>query len=126
MIYQETIPFRSGYEQLFDILEQHNIPMLIFSATGLGYESIYYSLEKVGKLTDNITIISNAFIRDEQGKAIGINEPIIHTFNKDETAIHEFPIYQEISHRKNIILLGDSLGDTDMANGCAYENILKI
>ena len=126
MIYQETIPFRSGYEQLFDILEQHNIPMLIFSATGLGYESIYYSLEKVGKLTDNITIISNAFVRDEQGKAIGIREPIIHSFNKDETVVKHFPIYEDIKDRKNVLLLGDSLGDAGMADGFAYENILKI
>jgi len=126
VVQQEKIPFRDEHEIFFDVLHSNNIPLLIFSASGMGYEGIYYSLEKANTLYDNIDIISNSFIRDETGKAIGTREPLIHTFNKDETIIKNFPIYEKIKNRKNIILLGDSLSDIHMANGCNYQNIIRI
>lgn len=126
VVQQEKIPFREGHEIFFDLLQSNDIPLLIFSASGMGYDGIYYSLEKAKKLYDNIDIISNAFIRDEEGRAIGVREPIIHTFNKDETVVKHFPIYEDIKDRKNILLLGDSLGDVDMANGFNYQNIIRI
>ena len=122
----EQTSFRSWYQAFFDILHANNIPLVILSASGLWYESIYYCLEHENTLYDNIDIISNAFDWDEYGKAIAAREPIIHSFNKDETVVHNFPIYQEIKDRKNILLLGDGLGDADMANGFDYENIIKI
>ncbi|MFA6255731.1 MAG: hypothetical protein WC606_00980 [Candidatus Absconditabacterales bacterium] len=122
----KMIIFRLGYEIFFDLLKNNNVPLLIFSASGLGYEAIYYCLENKNKLSDNIDIISNAFVRDEDGKAIAIKEPIIHSFNKGETVVKDSPIYEEIKERKNILLLGDSLGDVRMADGFDYENILKI
>ncbi len=94
---------------MFDILKNYNIPLLILSASGLGYDSVYYCLKHENKLYDNIDIISNDFVRDENGKAIGVREPIIHSFNKDETVVKNFPIYEDIKERKNILLLGDGL-----------------
>lgn len=122
----ESSTFREWGKELFILLAKKNIPIIILSASGLGYESIYYCLEYEQVLTENISIISNAFIRDENGKAIGVREPVIHSFNKDETIIKNFPIYEEIKDRKNILLLGDSLGDVDMAKGFDYDHILKI
>ena len=55
-----------------------------------------------------------------------IRKPIIHSLNKDETAIHEFPVYEKIKDRKNILLLGDSPGDPGMSDGFDAENILKV
>lgn len=125
-VQSKLVNFREWFETFFDVLSKNHIPLLVFSATGLWYEAIYFCLENVKKLTDNIDIISNAFIRDETWKAIGVREPVIHSFNKDETVLKDFPIYQEIKDRKNVLLLGDSLGDVDMAKGFDYENILKI
>lgn len=125
-MHSEDGALRKGNEEFFDILHKNDIPLLILSASGLGYESVYYCLEHENKLYENIDIISNSFIRDENGKAIGVNEPIIHSYNKDETAVKNFPIYDEIKDRKNILLLGDGLGDAKMADGFDYENILKI
>lgn len=122
----EITSFREWYQQFFDILHTHNVPLIILSASGLWYESIYYCLEHENMLFDNIDIISNAFDWDENGEAIAAREPIIHSFNKDETVVHNFPIYEEIKDRRNILLLGDGLGDADMANGFDYENIIKI
>ena len=122
----EETNFRAWCGDLFDILYDKKIPLLILSASGLGYDSIYYCLKHENKLYDNIDIISNDFVRDEEGKAIGVREPVIHSFNKDETVVKNFPIYEEIKDRKNILLLGDGLWDAQMADGFDYENILKI
>jgi len=122
----EDTNFRAWCADFFDTLHNNNIPLLILSASGLGYDSIYYCLKHENKLYDNIDIISNDFVRDENGKAIGVREPIIHSFNKDETAVKNFPIYEDIKDRKNIILLGDGIGDAGMADGFDYENIIKI
>lgn len=122
----EDTNFRAWCADFFDALNNNNIPLLILSASGLGYDSIYYCLKYENKLTDNIDIISNGFVRDENGKAIGVREPVIHSFNKDETIIKDFPIYEEIKDRKNVLLLWDGLWDAQMANGFDYETIIKI
>lgn len=122
----EEIPFRDWYSDFFDLLKSKDIPLIIFSSSGMWYEWIYYTLQKIDKLSDNIHIISNAFIRDENDKVIAIREPIIHSLNKDETVVSDIPVYQDIKQRKNILILWDSPWDADMANGFDYENILKI
>ncbi len=122
----EKIILRTGYETFFATLEKNNIPLIIFSASGLGYEGISHWLKNINALTQNVHIISNNFLWDDSGKAIGVQEPIIHSFNKNETTIKSFPFYQEIIQRKNVLLLGDSPGDVHMADGFDYENILKI
>ena len=35
-------------------------------------------------------------------------------------------IYEKIKDRKNIIVIGDSLGDADMAHGFDHKNLIKI
>lgn len=122
----EKVVFRWGYEIFFSILHKHQIPLVVFSASGLGYQGISHGLESIHAMTSNVHIISNDFIRDDQGNAIGVKTPIIHSFNKNETIVKDFPFYKNISDRKNIILLGDSPGDTHMADWFAYENIIKI
>ena len=52
---------------------------------------------------------------------------LIHSFNKNESAIHESDYFKELNHRENVILLGDSLGDLNMAEGAKdAKHILKI
>lgn len=48
-------------------------------------------------------------------------------YNKNENAIHNSDYFENLQHRENIILLGDSLGDLHMADGAVDSaNILKI
>lgn len=121
-----ALAFRDWCDIFFDILQDNDIPLLIFSASGLWYDGISACLLNAHKLFDNISIISNAFIRDEYGKAIGVKEPIIHSFNKDETVVRDLPVYEKIKSRTNVLLLGDSPGDVHMADGFDYDNIIKI
>jgi 5'-nucleotidase len=122
----DKIQFRDGALEFLDFTHQKNIPVVIISGAGVGKESISMLLEKVGRLYDNIHIVSNRFIWDKNGRAIGVREPIIHVFNKDEMAIQKFPFYSQIKDRKNVILLGDTLEDLDMIHGFDYENLLSI
>lgn len=83
-------------------------------------------LEKEGLLHSNIYIISNSFKWDKRGRVIGIKQPIIHCMNKDETMVRDFPCYEKIKNRKNVLLLGDNLEDIGMIKGFNYDNLIKI
>jgi len=120
------VQFREGSLNLLDFLHKKNIPLVIISSAGLGGESIRMMLEKENKMYSNIYIVSNDYNWDSKGNAIGIKKPIIHVFNKDETIIKKFPFYDKIKNRKNVLLLGDSLGDLGMIKGFNYDNLIKI
>lgn len=105
----------------------NNIPFIILSANWLWWDSIKFYMEHENSLFKNIEIVSNKFIWDENGNATWYDDRVIHTFNKWEVSLKNFPeIYKKIEKRKNIILLWDSLWDINMADWFDYENILKI
>jgi len=121
------VEFRKWVIPFLNFLNKNNIPVVIISANWLWADSIKIFLEKNNVDFSNIEIISNAFIWDENGKAVWYQKPVIHTFNKDETILQEFPeIYKKIKNRKNVILLWDSLGDPNMVDGFDYENLINI
>ncbi|MFH0739940.1 MAG: hypothetical protein V1819_02450 [bacterium] len=120
------LQFREGALEFFNILKTKKIPLIIISASGVG-EAIKTFFKKSGISLENIHIISNSFEWDENGKAIKVKEPIIHSLNKDETLIKDFPeIFKKVEKRKNVILLGDNIEDTAMIEGFEYDNLLKI
>ncbi len=126
IVNEGVIQFRKGAENFLEILSKKKIPLIIISSSGLGYDSIEIFLKKNKCLYKNIHIISNSFKWDKKGNAVGINEPIIHVFNKDEQLIKDYPVYDLIKNRKNVILLGDSLGDLGMITGFDYDNLIKV
>lgn len=117
---------REGVAEFLEILEKNNIPLLIFSAAGLGVSGLKYFFSRRGLLTDNISFLANEFIWDENNQAVGVKEPIIHVFNKDETMLSTFGLAKVVKDRANILLLGDSLGDAGMAHGYSFKSLLKI
>lgn len=40
--------------------------------------------------------------------------------------VRKTPYYTEIAQRKNVLLLGDSLGNLGMSEGMEHENIIRI
>ena len=124
IIAKNKIEFRNGTLTFLDTLSRNNIPLLIFSA-GQG-DTIKECLAHKNKLTQNIHLISNFFIFDKNGKAIGYTKPLVHTFNKNEEQVKNHPYQKEIKERKNVLLLGDSVGDVTMAQGLSHNTIIKI
>ncbi len=122
----KKIALRGGAMEFFNFLNEHKIPLVILSAAGLGYETIEMYLKNHNAMYENIHIVSNQLLWDEEGKAVGVREPIIHTFNKNYSTVKNIPFFNEIRERKNIILLGDGEGDVTMVDGFEYDNIIKI
>ncbi len=121
------IRLRNGVKELFWILDEKNIPLVIITANGLWVDSIssYLDYEKCNY--KNIHIVWNQFEFWEDWFATGFKNAIVHVFNKDETALELFPeIHKKIENRKNVILLWDSLWDVGMIEWFEYKNLLKI
>jgi len=113
-------------KSFFRALEAHDIPCLVFSA-GLG-DVIEEWIEHECGLYRNMKIVSNFMDFDEETNRIkGFRGKIIHIFNKNEGVLLDTDYEKTIHNRPNVILLGDSLGDIEMANGFpSLSNVLKI
>lgn len=119
--------FKKGALNLIDLLSKQNIPLVVMSATGLGVDSLKMRFERDKINLDNICLVSNSFQWSDDGYLLAINEPVVHSANKDETVVKDFPeVYKKIKDRKNVILLGDSDGDAEMITGFDYDNLIKI
>ncbi len=117
---------REGAKDFFGFCHQHKIPIVILTSCGIGGDPVRLFLQKQGVFYNNVDIISNSLIWDEKGNAIDFEKPTIHSMNKDETLVKEFPVFEKIKARKNVLLLGNSLGDPDMIKGFEYDNLLKV
>ncbi|VDO25141.1 unnamed protein product [Haemonchus placei] len=121
------IELRDGADALVRHLASSSIPLLLFSA-GVGNVIDIFLRDQLGYIPDNIHIISNMLIFNDEGVVCACSEPLIHVFCKDASVIPKnAPFYDDIAHRGNIILLGDSLGDLHMDVGVAHSGtVLKI
>ena len=62
-----------------------------------------------------------------QGVLRGFKGELIHVYNKHDGALRNTEYFKQFKENCNIILMGDSLGDLNMADGVPNrENILKI
>jgi len=73
--------------------------------------------QKTGPLSPSTHVISNRMVFNDEGFLTGFSEPLIHMFNKHERHDSSAPYYDAICSRRNVILLGDGLGDVHMADG---------
>lgn len=119
MIEEESIIFRGGVKEFLIFLKENNIPLIIMSA-GMG-DLIIEFLKQNEVYYENIHVISNLFDFDEDGKVKNIKK-IIHVFNKVEMEVK----VPEILERKNVLLLGDSIGDLGMVKGFEYNNLISV
>lgn len=116
---------REHYKLFFDHLHEHSIPLLIFSA-GIG-DILEEVIRQAGVFHPNVNVISNYMDFDESGVLRAFKGELIHIYNKREGALLNTSHFQELHTRPNVLLLGDSLGDLNMADGVQdMKNILKI
>ncbi|PLX20319.1 hypothetical protein C0584_06265 [Candidatus Parcubacteria bacterium] len=126
MVKKRKAGFRDGAIEFMTDLHENNIPLVIISASGLGFVIDDY-LEKNKVFYKNTKIITNYIEFDEKGMAVGSREPVITTTNKYLAAKEHMSELKNINgKKKNIMLLGDSYEDEKMANSFFHEDILKI
>ncbi|XP_032512247.1 7-methylguanosine phosphate-specific 5'-nucleotidase isoform X2 [Danaus plexippus] len=117
--------FRKGVNDLISWSECHQVPVLVFSA-GLG-ECVVAALQAAKFLLPNVKVISNFLAMDENDNIVGIQGEIIHTYNKNETAIKHTEYYGMVKERNNVLLMGDNIGDAGMAEGMEHcDVVIKI
>lgn len=115
---------RDNTKELFSSLNRMNVPVLVFSA-GLG-NSVVSVLKHSRVMYPNVKVISN-FLQYKDGMVNGFQEPMIHSFNKNETVLEGSEYYDLVHSRDHIIVMGDSIGDAEMANGVPNSShIIKI
>lgn len=116
---------RDGTKELFDQLQQADVPVLVFSA-GLG-DTVKAVMKHFDVNLPNVEVISNFLKYDNEGRIMGFKNTTIHVYNKNEVAIKGTEFYKRIEDRENVILMGDSLGDANMVEGMeTIRTVLKI
>lgn len=120
---ENTVFFAKDFDIFTQKLSSLQIPLLIISAW-LEY-LIQGVLKKYKYNTSLIFIIANTFDFDKDGNILWVKN-IIHGMNKKVVELKNFDFFDTIQGKKNIVVMGDSLSDVDMAIWYEYENILKI
>ncbi|KAM5203942.1 cytosolic 5'-nucleotidase 3A isoform 1-T1 [Hipposideros larvatus] len=125
IVAESDVMLKEGYENFFDELQKHSIPVFIFSA-GIG-DILEEIIRQAGVYYPNVKVVSNFMDFDDNGVLKGFKGELIHVFNKHDGALKNTEYFNELKDNSNIILLGDSQGDLRMADGVAnVEYILKI
>lgn len=110
-----NVPLRDNCDVMLDKCCENGIPLVVISA-GVG-DIITLMLKK---WLNDITVASN-FLKFEGHKLMGFKQPVISVFNKNTVKV------EHSNDRPNVILLGDSLGDINMADGFSnVKMLLKI
>lgn len=115
---------RPGVIEAFKLLNENNVPIVIMSG-GPAY-MIQKQLEQTGIMAKNIHIVACYYEYDADGYMINYLQPIIHSQNKYEIILREFPFFEQLKERTNVILMGDQIDDLGMIEGFDYSNLLTV
>ncbi|CAI0410671.1 unnamed protein product, partial [Linum tenue] len=133
------IAFREGVVELFEFLEERDIPVLIFSA-GLADIIEEVLRQKIHRSFKNVRIVSNRMEFNRDGRLISFKGKLIHSLNKNEHALDMAgPLHEHlgdsnglnnlggsVKDRTNVLLLGDHLGDLRMSDGLDYSTRISV
>lgn len=122
----EKMILREGARKVLNFANENKIPVIIFSASGIGFEPIKFFLERVNLLTANVYIVSNQFIWNDNGIATGRVEPLVHSMNKNISVLklQSEKAYTEIENKKYAIVVGDNTHDAKMSEGVDFEKVI--
>ncbi|KAF4043702.1 Pyrimidine 5'-nucleotidase (UMPH-1) [Phytophthora infestans] len=137
-----SLSFRQGFHPLFKLLNDLQVPTLVFSA-GL-YDVIHAALEQEFAAEckrsggaqsrnqtftpSNVRVVSNMMRFDAGGVIEGFEGKLIHSLNKTARVLVDSPFWKErqLGKRRNVLLLGDSQGDARMAEGLSTNEIIRV
>ncbi|KAJ3104907.1 5'-nucleotidase, cytosolic III [Phlyctochytrium planicorne] len=132
MIHETQVTFRQGLDEVIKLSASMNVPFLVFSA-GL-YDVIREILDEAGLKPPSLHVVSNRMKFNENDICVGFHDPLIHVMNKNEANVKNSPYAGTLEGRENVInllikmqiLMGDSLGDLQMAEGLKNKTLLTI
>lgn len=142
---------RNHVRDYFNLLHEHQIPLLIFSAgiCDVLHEVLVQERVLDDQKAQDVTIISNKCIfadspcddgefgvspcssmkvpseNSPSDVLVGFVEPMIHVYNKKASAFidhHPFFKRDDVKEKTNLLMLGDSPRDVDMSDGMSYTS----
>lgn len=117
--------FRKGVQDMISWSQEQHVPMLVFSA-GLG-DSVVAAMKAANFMLPHVKVVSNFLAMEDDEKIVGIKGEVIHSLNKNETAIKHTEYYEMVKKRNNVILMGDNIGDAGMAEGMEHcDVVIKV
>ncbi|KAM3720313.1 putative cytosolic 5'-nucleotidase [Dirofilaria immitis] len=131
LVEESTMRLRYNCALYLEELERLKIPLIIFSA-GISNVIEASLLFELGRIPENVHIMSNTMYFNEMGVSCKFSEPVIHSFSKNGNLLEKcLETVQDLKLKNRIILLGDSLGDLCMLDGCSLLNesditVLKV
>ncbi|XP_055339985.1 7-methylguanosine phosphate-specific 5'-nucleotidase-like isoform X2 [Paramacrobiotus metropolitanus] len=128
MVQESSVELRERTGVLFAIIDHCGIPLLIYSA-GIGdiIREVLSQKCTFKAFQQQPLIVANYMRFNNRGLLEGFSEELIHTFNKNEIFPHHRDYFTKHEKRRNVMLMGDMLGDLRMADGMrAKENVITI
>ena len=132
---QHKLTYRPAATAVLQYCHAQSIPLLVFSA-GLG-DTIEEFMRQTLTNLPNVDVVSNFMRFDDSGTLVGFNADLIHSLNKNYSHVlrqrHERGqagggerVVSELhaTKRRNVILLGDSVGDVQMSVGLEEVNVI--
>ncbi|GAO50213.1 UMPH-1-domain-containing protein [Saitoella complicata NRRL Y-17804] len=134
--------FREGAKELLHAAHERGVEVSVFSA-GVG-DVIVEGMKPLGvPITQDLSAKGEGVVKvvanrmkwtgdEPEDKCVGFHDPLIHSFNKGEHTLSspseptEPNVPTSTSHRPNVLLLGDSLGDIHMKDGYPHKNSLSV
>ncbi|MFZ2025104.1 MAG: hypothetical protein WAV51_02400 [Microgenomates group bacterium] len=120
------VQLRDGLNEFLAYIHQHMIPMIIYSANGIGSDSIQYLFQKHNLFTPNIRICSNELSFDAQGLFTHAKLPIITCANKTGETLIKNKFISQTPEKRHCLLIGDGLDDVRMTEGINFETVCKV
>lgn len=125
--YHELLVPRPGMKELFLFASEKSIPVIIFSASGVGEIPIRFFLERFGMYAEQVYIVSNRYEVGSAGEFVRQIPPFIHGLNKNEDVLTFFPeIAHTIKSAEYVLLFGDSLHDRDMVEDSHHTEVHRV
>ncbi|MFZ2189452.1 MAG: HAD-IB family phosphatase [Candidatus Magasanikiibacteriota bacterium] len=124
IIANPQVQFRPGTAEFFRILKQRGIPLILIS--GAPKYLVEGHMKQAGIWHNGIHVIANDYEFDENGNLIGQKEPIIHVANKSEVVEDDYAHDQDITKRRNVMLLGDNIDDLSMVQSFAKKHLEQL
>lgn len=119
------LEYAKGAKEFLKWSSDHQVPLIIMSASGLGTDCIEEFIKVRADYNENIKIISNTLKWDKDGIFTGAEAPFVHSLSKNGDLIRKSNVYEKIKDRQIALLFGDDLGDATMVDGLNVD-VLKV
>ncbi len=118
------IILREGFNEFANLCHKQDIPIIIFSASGIGFESVKFVLIREGIDFKNIHILSNEF-QWQNDIAVKVKNKTIHSLNKNFETMQSSELFQFVKDKENVIVIGDNVNDILMGQTDYFKHVLN-